>query len=209
MIMPVVDLLFPVRGSPVPLDHGYLLFSALSRRLPGLHERQDIGVFTLRGTPAGGGILHLERGALRLRCSAEALPLLLPLTDSSLALAGHPVHVGKPTVYPLPSPHSLSARIVTFKHAVDEATFYASARRFLAELECEGTPHPGRRRVLSIAGKQVMGFALTVSGLSPASSMRLQERGLGGRRHLGCGLFLPTRPNEQPTPPARRPPCER
>ncbi|HYH97865.1 type I-MYXAN CRISPR-associated protein Cas6/Cmx6 [Hyalangium sp.] len=190
--MPVVDLLFPVQGGSVPLDHGYLLFSALSGRIPGLHERQDIGLFTLRGTQTRKGVLRLGDGALRLRCSADALTLLLPLAGSTLELAGHEVRVGTPTVHSLPSPTSLSARVVTFKHALDEATFHASTRKFMAELGCVGTPLVGRRRVLSIAGKKVVGFALTVSELSPESSRLLQERGLGGRRHMGCGLFLPT-----------------
>jgi CRISPR-associated protein Cas6 len=193
MTMPVVDLLFPVQGGPVPLDHGYLLFSALSKRIPGLHERRDIGIFPLRGAYGDGGALHLVNGALRLRCSTDTLPLLLPLAGNSLEMAGHPIRVGRPTVYPLHSPTSLSARLVTFKHALDEATFHASTRKFLAELGCVGTPHLGRRRVLTITGKKVAGFALTVSGLSPESSLLLQERGLGGRRHMGCGLFLPTR----------------
>jgi CRISPR-associated protein Cas6 len=192
MTMPVVDLLFPVQGGSVPLDHGYLLFSALSGRIPGLHERQDIGIFTLRGTQASKDALRLDHGALRLRCSTDALTLLLPLAGSSLELAGQPVRVGSPTVHPLPSPSSLSARLVTFKHAQDEATFHASTRKFMAELGCVGTPQVGRRRVLCIAGKKVVGFALTVSGLSPESSLLLQERGLGGRRHMGCGLFLRT-----------------
>jgi CRISPR-associated protein Cas6 len=63
----------------------------------------------------------------------------------------------------------------------------------MAELGCTGRPHVGRRRVINIAGKKVVGFALDVSELSPESSLKLQEQGLGGRRHMGCGLFLPTR----------------
>ncbi|MFP2925023.1 type I-MYXAN CRISPR-associated protein Cas6/Cmx6 [Pyxidicoccus sp. 3LG] len=68
--MPAIDLTFPVRGGPVPLDHGYLLFSALSTRLPGLHERRDIGVFNLRGESATSELLHLAGG----RCACAAPP---------------------------------------------------------------------------------------------------------------------------------------
>jgi hypothetical protein len=38
----------------------------------------------------------------------------------------------------------------------------------------------------------VVGFGLQVEGLKPTASQVLQEQGLGGRRHMGCGLFLPT-----------------
>jgi len=191
--MPTVDLLFPAQGGPVPLDHGYLLFSALSARIPELHERRDIGVFNLRGARAGKDTLALDRGTLRLRCSTEALHLFLPLTGGTLELAGRPVRLGIPTVRALTLPASLSARMVTFKHAMDEASFHAATLKFLAELGCKGQPHVGRRRVINISGKKVVGFALEVSELPPADSLELQEQGLGGRRHMGCGLFLPTR----------------
>ncbi|NVJ05027.1 type I-MYXAN CRISPR-associated protein Cas6/Cmx6 [Myxococcus sp. AM001] len=192
--MSAIDLLFPVQGGPVPIDHAYPLFSSLSRRVPGLHERKDVGVFNLRGTRMGRQWLRMEGGTLRLRCGPEALADLLALAGSSLALAGQALRLGMPTVYPLlATPTTLSARIVTFKHAMDEATFQASTLRFMAALGCSGTPSVGRRRMVSIAGNKVIGFALTVSGLSPESSLVLQERGLGGRRHMGCGLFLPPR----------------
>jgi CRISPR-associated protein Cas6 len=193
MTSPVIDLLFPVRGGPVPLDHGYLLFSALSHRLPGLHERHDVGVFTLRGTSADSQVLHLGRGALRLRCPADSLAFFLPLARSALCLAGQEVHLGRPEIHPLAPSPSLSSRLVTFKHALDAARFEFSTRKFLMELRCEGQLLLGRRRILSIAGRKIVGFALTVGGLAPEDSLRLQMHGLGGRRHLGCGLFLPTR----------------
>jgi CRISPR-associated protein Cas6 len=191
--MPTVDLLFPVQGGAVPLDHGYLLFSALSARIPELHERQDIGVFNLRGARASKDTLGLDSGTLRLRCSTEALPLLLPLTGGTLELAGRPVRLGTPSVRALTQPTSLSARMVIFKHAMDEASFLAATLKFMTESGCTGRPHVGRRRVTNIARKKVVGFSLDVSELSPESSLKLQEQGLGGRRHMGCGLFLPTR----------------
>ncbi|QSQ12150.1 type I-MYXAN CRISPR-associated protein Cas6/Cmx6 [Myxococcus landrumensis] len=191
--MSMIDLVFPARGGGVPLDHGYVLFSALSHRLPGLHERKDVGIFNLRGTQARGKSLHVGNGTLRIRCPTEALPLFLPLNGAALTVADGEVTLGIPRVFPLDAPVSLSSRLVTFKHAIDDATFRASVRRALAELGCEGTMHVGRRRVLAIAGKKVIGYALTLSHLSARSSLLIQEHGLGGRRHMGCGLFLPTR----------------
>jgi len=46
------------------------------------------------------------------------------------------------------------------------------------------------RRTLRINGKEIIGFPLQVSGLSASESILLQERGIGGRRHFGCGLFV-------------------
>lgn len=192
--MPVVDLVFPAQAGAVPLDHGYVLFSALAARLPGLHDRREIGVFNLRGQSTAGDALHLGRGALRIRCPAEAIPLFLGLSGKSLELAGRNVVLGAPTVRALEPVPGLSARVVTFKNALDEKTFRASAHRFLEELT--GMPctfQVGRRRIVTIAGDKVVGFGLELLDLKPEASLVIQEKGLGGRRHMGCGLFLPTR----------------
>ena len=42
--MPYVDLAFRLTGSKVPVDHGYALYSALSRLLPEIHGAKNIGV---------------------------------------------------------------------------------------------------------------------------------------------------------------------
>ncbi|WP_224365814.1 type I-MYXAN CRISPR-associated protein Cas6/Cmx6 [Hyalangium versicolor] len=192
--MPVVDLLFPARSGVIPIDHGYLLFSALAARIHTLHERQDIGIFNLRGENTVGESLYLGRGTMRLRCPAEAIPLFLGLVGSPLDLAGRHVTLGPPTIRALEPVARLSARIVTFKHSVEEGTFRATAQRFIEELT--GTScslQVVRRRIVTIAGTKVVGFGLELEDLKPESSMVLQEKGLGGRRHMGCGLFLPKR----------------
>ncbi|RJS21362.1 type I-MYXAN CRISPR-associated protein Cas6/Cmx6 [Corallococcus sp. H22C18031201] len=192
--MPVMDLVFPARGAHVPLDHGYALFSALAHRLPGLHERRDVGLFNLRGTRPEGASLLVGRGSLRVRCPTEALSLLLPLTGAALAIGDGEVSLGAPRVFPL-SPHaSLSARVVTFKYALDDESFRHAVQQGLESLGGTATVQIVRRRVVSIAGYLVVGYGLTLSGLSPEQSLRLQTEGLGGRRHMGCGLFLPTSP---------------
>ncbi|WP_434384578.1 type I-MYXAN CRISPR-associated protein Cas6/Cmx6 [Melittangium boletus] len=191
--MPTVDLVFQARGGAVPLDHGYGLFSALASQVPALHERRDVGVFTLRGQSTPGDTLRLAPGALRIRCPAEAIPLFLGLTGQGLTLLGQRLTLGAPTVRALVPVPELSARLVTFKHALEEQAFREAAYRFIYELTGGGcTLRVGRRRIVTIAGAKVVGFALDLSGLSETASLVLLERGLGGRRHMGCGLFLPT-----------------
>jgi CRISPR-associated protein Cas6 len=52
------------------------------------------------------------------------------------------------------------------------------------------------RRTLRINGKEIIGFPIEVSGLSAEDSIRLQEQGLGGRRHFGCGIFTRIHPTK-------------
>jgi hypothetical protein len=49
----------------------------------------------------------------------------------------------------------------------------------------------GMRRVVKVHGKLVVGFPVVLSGLDPAASLLVQSRGIGGRRHMGAGVFLP------------------
>ena len=39
-----VDLAFRLTGSKVPVDHGYALYSAISRVVPEIHEAKSIGL---------------------------------------------------------------------------------------------------------------------------------------------------------------------
>ena len=59
-----------------------------------------------------------------------------------------------------------------------------------------GTTSPMIRRTLRIRDKNVVGFALRVTGLTAEESIRLQEAGLGGRRRFGCGIFIQDRTGE-------------
>lgn len=52
--MPVVDLAFRVTGSKMPVDHGYALYSAISRLLPEIQEQRR-GGFRPPGGSAGPG----------------------------------------------------------------------------------------------------------------------------------------------------------
>jgi CRISPR-associated protein Cas6 len=53
--MPFVDLAFRLTGTKVPVDHGYALYSAISRLLPEIHRAKNIGVHPTRGTPEQNG----------------------------------------------------------------------------------------------------------------------------------------------------------
>ena len=63
----------------------------------------------------------------------------------------------------------------------------------LAELgiSAEAVLSLGKRRTLRIKDKEVVGYEVLVETLTAEESICLQEAGLGGRRHMGCGVFVP------------------
>jgi CRISPR-associated protein Cas6 len=210
-VSPTIEVRFPALGAAIPSDHAYALYSALAHCLGALHaEATPIQIASISGLYAGNRLLHLDRrrSRLRIRLPAEQIPTVLPLAGTQLDVGGHPVRLGVPQVAALIPAPSLVARLVTIKTKDRQTTpeaFLEAARRQLAALGIKGEPaipltqagpHAGqpRRRVLRIKQMRLIGYALQVTGLTAEESIRLQEHGLGGRRKMGCGFFVPLSP---------------
>jgi CRISPR-associated endonuclease/helicase Cas3 len=197
--MPYLDVSFPVQGTHLPADHGYLLYAAITQILPALHGSPWLGVELISGIPWDKGMIALPTHGtnLHLRLPAEHFAAVLPLAGKRLALAGYAIRLGVPLARPLMPAISLYARIVTIKQCTEPEPFFEAARRQLTTLGINATlelPRDGRtryRRIISIHGKKVVGFSVVARGLSDQDSIILQSLGLGGRRTMGCGLFKP------------------
>jgi len=197
---PYVTVHFPVQARQLPADHGYALYSAITRQLPALHGASWLGIELLSGVPWRQGIIVLPtRGAhLRLRLPADHYGHVLPLAGRRLDIAGHPLRLGIPNARPLMPSSSLYARVVTIKKFTEPEPFLDAARRQLNALGLRATlelptDEQGRfrRRIISIHGKRVVGFSLAAHNLSDDDSIKLQTHGIGGRRAMGCGHFNP------------------
>ena len=199
----MIDLSFELEGNRIPLDYGYALYSALSRVVPKLHGDLRVGIHPVRGIRREPRLLTIVPGSrLRLRLPPEDLVSYIGLAGERLDLEGFGLRVGIPRVEALVPAASLAARLVTIKGAQDLETFGSAVRRQLAEAgiaaepALDGEPAAGgpERRVVRIRGRRLVGFSLRVAGLTAEESLRLQESGLGGRRRMGCGVFVPVAP---------------
>jgi CRISPR-associated protein Cas6 len=196
MVQPFVDVAFPLQGTSIPLDHGYALFGAVSRLIPRVHQEPTWGVHPVHGKQAGPGVLSLLRSSLlTLRVPTDAIGELLPLTGQTLDVAGSAVKVGTPRIFQLQPRPALRSRFVTIKKFMEPGPELDGAiRRQLTamELRASVTVDVGARRVQRVSNHTIVGFALALDGLSADESIRVQTTGLGGRRHMGAGLFLPS-----------------
>lgn len=193
----VVDLFFHVQGKEVPVDHGYTLYSAISRILESgdenkwLHNADNVGLLPIRGHYAGQGKLMLDQHArFGLRLPVNLIPKVLRLAGKRLDVNGEALRVGVSTTSALIPAPVLYAHIVTTKNGEDETRFDAEVQRQLDALDIKGKPARGPRRIVTIKDKKVVGYSLLVSELTAEESIRLQEHGLGGRRKMGCGVFV-------------------
>ncbi len=190
----VLDVAFPLRGASLPRDHGYALYAALSHVLPWLHEAVDIGVHPVHGAVENGCIKLDPRAVLQFRVPPGRIGDLAALIGTSLLVDGHAIHLGPFQVFPVRSRPTLRARFVTIKGFLEPEPFLEALSRQANAAGIDGTWTVGRRLIMTIQAKKVVGFEVLVEGLSADASLALQACGIGGRRKMGAGIFVPARP---------------
>lgn len=190
--MVFVELKFPFTGATLPSDQGYALYGAISRFVPEAHEADWLAIETIPGIARGDGMTQLDTEAsLKIRLPQDRIPLMLKLAGKRLDLNGHAIRLGAPQIFLLKPSPQLYARIVTIKGFTEPEPFLDAVCRKLDELGVTGEPTVGPRRVVKVGNHTVVGFALAVHDLTDEGSIILQERGIGGRRRMGCGFFSP------------------
>ena len=204
----MIELQFPVVGQTVPTQNGYALYGAISRIVPEIHDLDaPSAIAPLTGSRGEMGELLLDRRSqIRIRLPAELIPQLLRLAGRPLELVNHRIQVGVPRVQIIEPSSNLYARIVLLKvaHICDPSPsqFETAVRKRLDEHQISATAEipvhrfgcrrgQPLRRVTKISGRTITGYALRVNGLSAGDSIKLQEIGLGGRRKMGGGFFIP------------------
>jgi CRISPR-associated protein Cas6 len=139
---------------------------------------------------------------MRLRLAVTDIRRVLPLAGRRVRVLDTQVLLGAPQVSaPHPAP-TLHAHTVTINKATEPAPFLEAVQRQMQELGVKGRPEipqqrggrcPGepQRIVLRVKSNRIVGYSLLVHDLSAADSERLLEFGLGGRRRMGAGVFMP------------------
>ena len=190
----IVELSFRNVGRCIPVDHGYALYAAISRHVPEIHNAKEIGVQPIRGTYGGDGLLYMAPySRLTLRLPNDQISHYLKLAGKTLDIKGHPLHIGVPEARMLLPVASLRSRLVTIKGFLDKGQFLEAVARQLQSMSVRGEVLLGARRTFRVKDKQVVGFDFAITGLTAEESLTLQEKGLGGRRRMGCGIFVPWR----------------
>lgn len=191
---PYVDLSFHISGvEPLWSDHGYSLYGAISRVLPQIHEPNEIAVLPISGQQIGGRRMQLIKSSrLTLRVSSTDIASWLGLAGKTLEIGGAKVQVGVPEIRGLIPATALRSRLVTTKNCQDQTRFEAELNRQMKALGLSDQVIVTiiKRRTVRIHEKEVVGYEVVLEGLSAEESIAIQTSGLGGRRHMGCGVFV-------------------
>lgn len=198
---PFVELNFPIYGKAIPADHNYALFAALVHIAPEIRNQSHLSILSIPGYgDRQGKVLLTEQSCMRIRSVISQIPLIYCFAGKSLKLGDHDIQVGIPEVRTLQHAAKLRARIVTIKGFTAPEPFIAAVQRQLERLEINGSvsiPCDRKgdflRKTIKIQRFTVVGFTTEIANLSAEDSIRLQQFGIGGKRHMGCGFFLPGR----------------
>jgi CRISPR-associated protein Cas6 len=198
-ITPYVDLSFQVIGETLSADHGYGLYAALTHWKEELHTLEGLSIQTIAGIPDKKGKIYLsDRSCLRIRLPYDKVPLVYDLAGKSLTIGAHTIRLGIPQIYLLQPTPQLKSRIVVIKGYQEPTAFIEAVLRQLEALGIKGRAvipvnKQGEieRKTIKIKRFTVVGFTLGVFDLSEEDSIKLQIHGLGGKRRMGCGVFVP------------------
>ena len=223
----MIELSFPLSGTPLPYDHGYRMYRTVVGIVPWFGEpaQTDLAIVPIQGSPHGG-FLHLTSvSRLAFRINAEDVEKLLPLTDRLLVIDAATIRLGQPTEFRLRPVPGLASPFLVAEHCRHSDEVLEWLKGEFRGLDIRAVPAlrlrrgrggadptgqsrrsfdcPYERHMRYIDDRSVVGWEVQVFGLAPAESFVLQERGVGPGRRYGCGVFVPV-VGERPRPASRQ-----
>lgn len=197
----VVDLSYKIDCKQIPTRHAWELSQALYEVLPWMKDEPEAGIHQIHGAasgngwerPADGELIHLsKRTRMQLRVPASRIDDANELEGKTLDIAGHAVTVGKMATKSIDPFSTIFARYIVVPEGSTEDDFLKmvvdelnSRELAVRKLLC------GIGHTLELNGDKVETRSLMIADLDKASSVALQEIGIGPHRHFGCGLFVP------------------
>ncbi|TNF84895.1 MAG: type I-MYXAN CRISPR-associated protein Cas6/Cmx6 [Gammaproteobacteria bacterium] len=198
----IVDLVFDISCRTLPVDHHHALSVAIASALPWFRGEELAGMHPVHVAESGNGwmrpenpadLLHLSRRTkLVLRVPGHRVDAARALSGRTLDVGGFELGVGDATPRMLSEITTLFSRYVVANPDHDETEFLDDVVRQLAELDIRPRKMlPGRIKHIRTPEQQLTTRSLMVADLEREEAVRLQRRGLGPHRHLGCGIFIP------------------
>ncbi|MEO8753165.1 MAG: type I-MYXAN CRISPR-associated protein Cas6/Cmx6 [Casimicrobiaceae bacterium] len=198
----VVDAVFTISGRALPVDHAWELSQAVHRGLPWFASEEGAGLHLIHGPESGNGwlrpddphaLLYLShRTKLVLRIPRQRIAAAGALLHHTLDVGGHALRVESLTLRALSRIPTLMSRHVVIRTGDDEAGFLEAAAGELGALGIRAHKMLcGLVTPIVTPARTLQTCSLMLADLTLGESLRLQEKGLGPCRELGCGLFLP------------------
>lgn len=190
-----IDVVFKLIGKSIHADYAYPLYAGISRIFDAVHHDNSIGIHPIVGKRDGNRLTINKFSFLTLRVPNDYLAEAVNLSGKEIFIQEDVIRIAFHSLKRfLPRPN-LTSRLVIVKGFMEPESFLAAVKRQLDEMKVLGKPflvasRSGLARRIMIKDKKIVGFPVVVMGLSPEESLKLQDQGIGGRRHFGCGVFV-------------------
>ena len=197
----VVDLVFRINCKQIPTTHAWELQQAMYEALPWLESESEVGIHQIHGAASGNGwerppdgeLMHLaHRARMYLRVPRDKIEHARKLTGTTLDIDGYTVEVGDADVKLLNPIQTIFARYVIGPEGIDEDGFLQWVVDELKQRDIQVRKMLcGINHVIKTPQGEQQTHSLMIADLDKPTSLKLQEKGIGPGRHLGCGIFLP------------------
>ena len=198
----IIDLSFRIDCPLIPVDHSLMIYEALSPHLPWMRDTRGAGILPLPILHEGNGWYRSEQAQDLLNLSRRTrLTLRIPSTrrEQVETLAGKTLQMGEYAMtLSAPATKLLSKETNIWSHYIvadreqSEEEFLDSTITRLGNMGIQPRKALcGKTHEIQSADGPLFTRSLLLADLDIDESIRLQQRGLGKHRHLGCGLFIP------------------
>ena len=194
---------FKLECKSLPLDHAWALSSALIATAPWLIEDKYTAIHLIHGAESANGwmrpdnpeneVLHLSRRArFTLRIHRDQLDKATELINTKLDINGHSLILKTYKQQLLVPQTTIFSRYVETPETLNEDDFL---NEIAPEIEALGINIKkmmgGRQHSLHTPKSLITTRSLMLSDLSKEEAIALQQQGLGNKKLLGIGIFLP------------------
>ncbi|NOZ37039.1 MAG: type I-MYXAN CRISPR-associated protein Cas6/Cmx6 [Gammaproteobacteria bacterium] len=199
----VMDFVFLIKCKCLPYEHMYALYQALQQVLPWLDKEELAGIQPIYGAESGNGwqrpegkpgeLMYIShRQKLILRMPKTRMQEMQELVGQTLDVDGYSLTLVKMEARLLSDMPTIFARFVVSDEGLDETAFLEQAANQIRAMDIRIRKMlAGRERQIVTPAGTLHTRSLMLADLETEESVRLQQRGLGTHRYLGCGLFLP------------------
>ena len=199
----VVDLLFKIECKSLPLDHGFALSQQIVQHIPWIRDESQAAIHQIHVAESANGWMRPEnpetevlnvsrRTKMTIRIPSSRLEDIKTLTGKTLYINGHQLTEGDFSTRKLSKLTTIFARYIDTQGTEDENEFLESMVQKLIEKDIKVRKMlSGRLATHQTDSGVILTRKLMLSDLDVKESVMLQEQGLGDKKLLGMGIFMP------------------
>ncbi len=201
----VIDLVFSIKCKTLPLNHAWALSREILKHLPWIENDPVAGIHQIHVAESNNGWMRPDdneesallypsrRTNMALRIPIEQFKSTEKICNITLNIDGHSLLIGSAKKKLFTNTSVISSRYILSDLNESEDDFLSRTAKELKKkinfkvkkMLC------GKTHSIKTPNGILTTRSLMIADLDSETSIKIQQLGLGKKRELGCGLFLP------------------